>query len=117
MTTGQRYEGEGRGTQNEGARVAYVPPTAAVPQGKRWNKTLGKLEDAIETTPRPHEREALEIVHGVGLPIAAVVFIERMLTLEARLAHFESIFPAHMRASLETLAGRESAMLASPQGR
>ena len=100
----------------------------------RWNADKNKWEHFNEKTgqweiptpvqdpTRPHVSEAMDIAHSIGLPAEAAPFIERLLTLEARLAHFESIFPASMLRQFEAIAGkdipaREAAAFAAPQGR
>ena len=71
---------------------------------------------------RPYAQEAAKILYNAGLPATAAPFIERMLSVEARLAAMEQAFPESMRRDLEVLRGqgtppRESAAFAAPRGR
>jgi hypothetical protein len=111
------------GTPGERGNTKFETAKPAVPEGKRWNAKLGRLEDQDAPNPaRPFQKEASAIAYAAGLTPYALLFIERVLALEARLAHFESLFPAAMIRDLEALAGkelpaRETAAFAAPRGR
>lgn len=111
------------GQPGERSATKFEAAKPAVPKGRRWNAKLGRLEDADAQNPaRPFQKEAEAIAYQAGLTPYALPFIERVLALEARLAHFESIFPATMIREFENLAGkelpaRESAAFAAPRGR
>jgi hypothetical protein len=67
----------------------------------------------------PHAQEAAAICYHAGLPTSAQPFIERMLSLEVRLAALEECFPEAMRRDLAAIQGRvlaprESAAFAAP---
>lgn len=71
---------------------------------------------------RPYAKEAAQILYNAGLRATAQPFIERMLSVEARLAALELVFSESIRQEFATLRRpeippRESAMLAPPRGR